>query len=157
MKALTVIAALVFLAGPSLAAPDSPAFPQDPLQIRASYSDALYEMLVQCVKDNNLAGAKLVVDKLDELSASNLTASNTSVCGTWLWNDGASLVMLWPNGGVGLNSEAKWKWVDEKARKLQIKWKAGWVDNATMSEDGQTLHCVNNVGTTFDAHRVPTE
>ena len=139
-------------------------------KLRQNYVDSLNNLLRQCVKDNDLAGATAITKEIDKVSppASTPDASpaaspddeKSSPCGIWVWRGGVSLNRINPDGTVVQDSKTTrntWRWVDEANRKLRIDWATGWVDHLTLSEDGGTMDVVNNDGGTFTVHRLPKD
>jgi hypothetical protein len=83
--------------------------------------------------------------------------SEAPPAGLWLWMDAGNVASIYPEGRVVMGEqEAHWRWVDEAHGLLAIEWKSGkWLDTATLSQDGNTLHCKNNEGRQFNATRIP--
>lgn len=150
MRLLPVSALLISSAlSPLIAAPVP-----SPDDIVDAYLETLNKKLLEYVMEDNFAAAKVIGEEIQRLVSLEPTASNMAPCGTWIWvND--KMTTLFPGGKVVSDvGTATWKWLNEDVGRIQINWESGWVDIATLSEDYQTLHCRNNRGWEFDAHRV---
>jgi hypothetical protein len=126
-----------------------------PVGFRKSYLDDLQQSLLREVERDNFGIAKSIAEEIRKASAVSPSSPELAPCGIWSW-DGGGLAVICP-GGTAFNghSHARWSWTDLKARTFQIKWPSGFVDDATLSEDGAVLSVRNNEGKTFEAHRQP--
>jgi len=75
--------------------------------------------------------------------------------GEWAWGAGAGSVVIRADG-TGLDSRGNsmnWRLADPATRTYSFVWSHGFTDTAVLSEDGNTLEVVNNVGTRFTCTR----
>lgn len=80
---------------------------------------------------------------------------DASPCGAWAWQHNAAVNTLNADGTVGHGGEqGTWRWLDQPNRKLQIDWKSGFVDTATIAPGGQTMNVTNNANDSFTVRRV---
>ena len=79
---------------------------------------------------------------------------DASPCGSWIWQHDATTNVINADGTTGHGGDqGTWHWIDQANRKLQIDWKSGFVDTATVAPDGKTMNVVNNADDTFTVRR----
>ena len=130
-------------------------------KLRRQYIAALNDLLRQYTANNQPRRAKDVVRELDKVSP-GLIAPDAPPVGTWLWQHGSMLVTLHADGTVTCNNVAEdkkskvhWHWTDKAAGKFEIDWPNGWLDKATLAQDGKTFTVLNNAGEEYTVQNMP--
>jgi hypothetical protein len=178
MKRCFLIAALLAPATLVCAQQSGDAPPSELKKLRDTYIASLNGMLQQYTKENNETAMAAVHQELarvlSPVPVALLNASpqgsgwfakivapapaltpETSPCGSWLW-PGSGVKVINADGTIGPDhNQGFWHWLDRAARKLEIDWKEGWIDKLTISEDGQAMNCINNLGDEYSVRRLP--
>lgn len=81
--------------------------------------------------------------------------SGATIAGEWDWSIIGGVVVIDANGGGRdpAGRTVRWTLRDAGTRTYELRWSHGYVDNATLSADGNRMELVNSSGTRFTATR----
>ena len=84
-----------------------------------------------------------------------------ALVGEWDWFLGSSTIVS-TDGRLKniaiISNHGSWECTDPSQRKFTLNWViGGWVDNVTLSADGNTVEAINNIGIRFKAWRTGTK
>jgi len=129
--------------------------PFDRAAFKKDFLDILYRSLIDEVDQDNFGTAKVVAAEIKKVRDLDPASPTLAPCGIWDW-DGGSLAVIYPDG-TALNgpTHGQWHWTNPGMRAFEIDWQGGFIDQVTLSADGNLLSIRNNQGKTFEGHRQP--
>ncbi len=115
--------------------------------IKASYVKNLEEVKKEYLAKEDLISVQAVQMEINRL----ISKVAGTLVGRWDWKGFGEVTEFKKDGTANSSAgpTAKWRCLDEKTRKYEIRWSTGFIDWAVMSSDGLTLYLKNSIGSTF--------